>query len=147
MLESLTKTFHSVGYTLQRAQPYSWKIFHSTESDKIENEFYKHRYPFCDVFVMRKVKGRFVLKDKTGQNAWPQEYYTDDQIINRTERQFGDYTLCCPSQPEEYLTRTYGDSWAHVGATHFFNHKSAGLLRQVVFDIEADQLKPAVPFF
>ena len=69
-----------LGYTLQPAQPYSWKIFHSEQSEQIKNEFYTHRYPFCDVFVMREQKGRFVLKDKTGQNAWPEEFYTKEQV-------------------------------------------------------------------
>ena len=70
-----------LGYTLQPAQPYSWKIFHSSQSEQIKNDFYTHRYPFCDVFVMRELKGRFVLKDKTGRNAWPEEFYTKEQVI------------------------------------------------------------------
>ena len=89
---------------------------------------------------------RFVLRDKVGRNAWPQEYYTEQQVKEISERTFGDFRLCCPGQPEEYLSRTYGDSWPRVGATHFFCHKSAGLLRQTVFDISKDQFAPAFPF-
>ena len=79
-LESLGPVLAGLGYTLQPAQPYSWKIFHSTDSDLIKNDFYTHRYPFCDVFVMREVRGRYVLRDKTGQNAWPSEYYSKQQV-------------------------------------------------------------------
>ena len=80
LLESLVPVLADLGYTLQPAQPYSWKIFHSWDSEEIKNAAYTHRYPFCDVFVMRELRGRYVLKDKTGQNAWPNEYYTKDQV-------------------------------------------------------------------
>lgn len=144
--EGLTPIFSELGYRVQRSQPYAWKIFSETDSDEIPNEFYTHRYPFCDIFVMRKVKGRYVLRDKTGQNAWPNEYYTESQVENVAERQFGDLSLCCPGEPEEYLERTYGAAWPTVGATHFFCHKSAGLFRQTVFDIDPEHFRPALPF-
>ena len=146
VFESLTPIFADLGYRVQRSQPYAWKIFSEKDSDEIPNEFYTHRYPFCDIFVMRKVKGRFVLRDKTGQNAWPNEFYTETQVENITNRQFGDFNICCPGEPEEYLERTYGAAWSRVGATHFFCHKSAGLFRQTVFDIEPEHFRPALPF-
>ena len=145
-MEELIPTFASSGYTIQRSQPYAWKIFHTTDSDVIKNEYYTHRYPFCDVFVMKLSKGKIVLRDKCGRNAWPNEYYLPSQIENISERQYGDYSLCCISEPELYLSRTYGDTWPSVGATHFFCHKSAGLLRSSIFDIEPEQFKPALPF-
>ena len=143
----MSSAFAKEGCTIQRAQPYSWKIFHSTESDEIPNAFYTHRYPFCDVFVMKKNKDRFVLKDKTGQNAWPNEYYTTSQVDNICTKQFGDFELRCPGAAEEYLDRTYGGNWATVGATHFFCHKSAGLLQSTDFEIEGSMYQPALPFF
>ena len=132
---------------MQRSQPYAWKIFHSTESDKIPGDFYSHRYPFCDVFVMREVRGQFVLRSKCGRNAWPSEVYSRAQVAGRQRRQFGpaDLQLICPAQPELYLAATYGPGWASVGATHFFCHKSAGLLRQETWQLEAGQLGPALP--
>ena len=145
--ENLSSTFSSVGYTIQKAQAYSWKIFHATESDEITNAFYTHRYPFCDVFVMKKQKDRFVLKDKSGQNAWPNEYYSSSQLENITPRRFGDFELNCPGSAKEYLDRTYGEDWATVGVTHFFCHKSGGLLRSTDFEIEGGMFQPALPFF
>jgi len=147
VLIDLIPVFAREGYTLQRSQPYAWKIFHASESDEIENVYYTHRYPFCDVFMMKKAKDRLVLCDKSGQNAWPNESYTLKQIESITERQFGDFSLCCVSEPEEYLNRTYGDTWPRVGATHFFCHKSAGLLRQSLFEIEPNHYQPALPFY
>ena len=83
----------------------------------------EYRYPFCDVFIMRMHKlrsvltccvynalmltltCRYVLCDKAGRAAWPQESYSRAQVENREWRQFGDLSLPCPQQPEEYLTR------------------------------------------
>ena len=133
---------------MQRSQPYAWKIFHGTESDEIPGDFYSHRYPFCDVFVMREVRGQFVLRSKCGRNAWPSEVYSRAQVAGRQRRQCGpaDLQLVCPAQPELYLAATYGPGWASVGATHFFCHKSAGLLRQETWQLEAGQLGPALPY-
>ena len=96
---------------------------------------------------MRKVKQKYVLTDKSGRNAWPNESYSEDQVNNIQERLFGDIQFCCPGDAEKYLSQTYGDSWPSVGATHFFCHKSAGLLRQSVFNIDQHQFAPATPFY
>ena len=37
------------------------------------------------------------------------------KVAGRVERQFGDFRLFCPAEPEEYLDRTYGPSWPHTG--------------------------------
>ena len=115
-------------------------MFHASESDEIPGDFCSHRYPFCDVFVMREVRCQFVLRSS--------EVYSRAQVAGRQRRQFGpaDLQLICPAQPELYLAATYGPGWASVGATHFFCHKSAGLLRQETWQLEAGQLGPALPF-
>ena len=51
-----------------------------------------------------------------------------------------------PGSPELYLTNTYGESWDCRGATHFFNHSTAGISRSVQFDMEQDMFMPALPF-
>ena len=64
--EGLTRIFSDLGYRVQRSQPYAWKIFSEKDSDEIPNEFYTHRYPFCDIFLMKNQRGeRFVVADKT----------------------------------------------------------------------------------
>ena len=108
------------------------------------------RYPFCDVFVMQKLKkdGKhsYMLCDKTGRNAWLHEVYTQDQLDSVTARSFGNCVLQCPGSPEEYLNNTYGTNWAQVGATHFFNHQNAGFVRSTQFHLEMDMFQPALPF-
>ena len=68
-------------------------------------------------------------------------------MASRSLRQFGDFQLRCPGQPEEYLDRTYGPSWPHTGATHFFSHHNGGLCLSTEFSIaEAASFLPALPF-
>jgi len=143
-LKGLTKRLEEVGCCLQPAQSYSWKIFHRTESDEIPGGNFQHRFPFCDVFVMREKKGLWELRDKEGRNTWPDEKYTTAQVSGRVKRQFGDFSLFCPAEPEEYLDRTYGPSWPHTGKTHFFNHGTGGLTIPTTFELATHQ--PAQPF-
>ena len=101
-------------------------MFHASESDEIPGDFCSHRYPFCDVFVMREVRCQFVLRSS--------EVYSRAQVAGRQRRQFGpaDLELFFPAhtaQAELCLAATYWSDWARVGATLFFCHKSAGLLR------------------
>jgi hypothetical protein len=106
-----------------------------------------YRFPFCDVFVMREYRnGTVALCHKSGRNAWPSEYYTGEQLAHAQYRPFGHLQLRCPGQPEDYLDRTYGPSWPSVGATHFFDHRSAGCVISTRFQIEDSMRKPALPF-
>lgn len=95
---------------------------------------------------MKKEKGRFVLCEKTGRNAWPNEVYTPEQIKGVEPRRFGPTLLQCPGNPELYLDATYGSSWSTTGSTHFFNHKNGGCVRSTRFSIEDSMFMPALPF-
>ena len=109
--------------------------------------YFMYRFPFCDVFVMREYRnGTVALCHKSGRNAWPSEYYTGEQLAHAQYRPFGHLQLRCPGQPEDYLDRTYGHSWPSVGATHFFDHRSAGCVISTRFQIEDSMRKPALPF-
>ena len=81
------------------------------------------------------------------------------KVAGRVKRQFGDFSLFCPAEPEEYLDRTYGPSWPHTGfisekniqgilllsgKTHFFNHGTGGLTIPTTFELSTHQ--PAQPF-
>ena len=82
-----------------------WKIFHQVESSALEERNVQYRHPFCDIFIMKKQRGRFVLSDKAGQALWPQEFYWAEDVERRSWEQFGDFTLPCPANPHQYLAR------------------------------------------
>jgi len=146
LFSSLVSEFAAHGCGLERSNSYVWKIFHETNSDVIEDRGVSYRYPFCDVFVMKRRKNLYVLRDRAGQSAWSNEFYTKEQIENIECRLFGDFLLPCPGSPEEYLSRTYGDSWYSIGATHFLNHKSINFMQSTAFSIEECMYQPAKPF-
>ena len=83
--------------------------------------------------------------DKAGENAWPEEWYSEDQLAGISLHQFGDFLVPVPGGAEEYLDRTYGTDWRHTGSTHFFCHASAGLLQSPSFQLPAGPLPPALP--
>ena len=143
---SLATVFAEHGCALEKSNSYVWKIFHQTDSEEIEDRVVNYRYPFCDVFVMKWQKNKYVLRDKAGQSTWSNEFYTREQINNIEFRLFGDYSLPCPGNPEDYLARTYGESWHTRGATHFLNHRSIDFMQSTAFTIEESMYQPAKPF-
>jgi len=131
---------------LVRHQTYSWRIFHATDSSPITSQLLGpgHRFPFCDIFVMRPHKGRWDLRDKEGRHVWPHENYSIQQVEGREKRVFGDFLLPCPGEPEEYLDRNYGPSWRVQGATQWLSHDSGQLSRPQSFPLHS--FHPARPF-
>ena len=146
-MESLAPVFAAKGYRIERSQTYLWKIYHETDSEEVSNKVFSHRYPFCDVFVMKKDGEKIVIRDKAGQNTWKQEYYYDYQIENISTKQFGDFQLNCPDYAEEYLEQNYGEDWAEVGSTQVLCHKSIGKMQSMDFPISGSLFQPAVPFY
>jgi len=146
LFTSLAGVFAEHGCGLEKSNSYVWKIFHLTDSEEIEDRVVNYRYPFCDVFVMKWQKNKYLLRDKAGQSAWSNEFYTQEQINSIEYRLFGDFSLPCPGSPEDYLSRTYGESWYTMGATHFLNHKSIDFMQSTAFTIEECMYKPAKPF-
>ena len=142
---SLIPVFCAEGYTLQRSLSYSWKLFPSTDSDPVENSNYSHRYPFTDIFIMTRRSSVCHIRDKAGRNAWPNESYPLEDVLSPLHRHYGDLALACHHNPHNYLDRNY-PGWRETGATHFFNHKSAGCLQSCRFELEQEVLQPARPF-
>merc|ERR1712107_503127 len=79
----LAKTLEAVGCRVARAKDYSWKVWLDDQSDDIVSVGGKtesFRFPFCDIFIMCKRKGRYEVRGKQGRSAWPEEWYTVHQV-------------------------------------------------------------------
>lgn len=87
--------------------------------------------------------GGFVLCEKSGRNAWPNEVYSHQQIEQLQYRLFGDILLPCPGNPELYLDRTYGKNWRTVGSTHSVQHRTEKLYQADRFQLTRDMMEPA----
>merc|ERR1712013_863058 len=57
----LGKTLEAVGCKVARAKDYSWKVWLEDQSDDIVSggKTESYRFPFCDIFIMCKRKGRY----------------------------------------------------------------------------------------
>jgi len=146
LLEDIGDHLAAEHLCLVKNQSYSWRIFHCWESEPIKSALLgdDHRFPFCDVFVMRLRRGVWEVRDEEGRNAWPDETYSCQQVNLVEPRLFGDYLLPCPHNPEEYLDRNYGKKWAVQGATQWLSHDTGGLFQPSSFAIE--NFSPAQPF-
>ena len=54
----LMPVFEAAGCGLAQSNSYVWKIFSHRNSRAVEGRNVDYRYPFCDVFVMRRHKDR-----------------------------------------------------------------------------------------
>jgi len=146
LLKNVGDMLEANGLCLVKNQSYSWRIFHQWDSEPISSALLGkgHRFPFCDIFVMRLHRGVWEVRDEEGRNAWPDETYSVEQVDLAEPRLFGDYLLPCPHQPEEYLDRNYGAKWSVQGATQWLSHDTGGLFQPSCFSIE--NFSPAKPF-
>merc|ERR1712004_620681 len=146
----LAKTLESVGCRVARAKDYSWKVWLEDQSDDIVSiggKTESYRFPFCDIFIMCKKKGRYELRGKQGRSAWPEEWYTVHQVEAAFPAAFGDVELPCPLDPHLYLDRTYGVDWNEIGSTHQFCYRTGAVLSTTTFPISCSAtFQPALPF-
>jgi len=139
----LRPELRSAGCDLCQSNSYVWKIFHLTDSISIENVEY--RYPFCDVFIMKRHKKKY--KCNANKSIVMMTNTLSLDVENREWRNFGDLSLPVPVHAEDYLTRTYGEDWAYMGATHNISHNSRDILTSERFELKDGQFLPALPFY
>jgi len=146
----VAKTLEFMGCKVARAKDYSWKVWLEDQSDEVvsaSGKIANYRFPFCDIFIMCKKKGRYEVRGKDGKSAWPEEWYSLHQVEATNLCQFGDVHLPCPADPHLYLDRTYGEGWNEMGATHQFCHRTGALLSTTTFPIASTaNFQPAFPF-
>lgn len=145
-LQNLQSIFESKGYRMCEAQLFGYRIFHESESEHMRSEFLNHRYPFCDVFVMKKSRNKCYIATASGRTLWPKEYYYVKDTEKLEQKPFGDFFLNCPANAEEYLNRYYGLEWFSVGATHNYDHITRQYVNSVKFKLKQCHYQPAKPF-
>jgi lipopolysaccharide cholinephosphotransferase len=92
------------------------------------------KYPFIDLFIVTKDNNKFVLKNITARNMWPNEYYENDEIESLKLYDFDDYQLYGLKNPIKYLDRSYPD-W-RIKASKNFDHLTHEILQNTEFPIE-----------
>lgn len=133
-------------YELIVVEGFGYRVFHRTDSEMLPSEHQIHRYPFGDIFVMKRKAEICYIVSVCGRTLYPEEYYYNKDIDNMQKRLFGDIFLNCPGNVEEYLERTYGENWLTQGATHNYDHISQQFVKSVKFTLQQEHYQPARPF-
>jgi len=103
------KTLEVMGCRVAKAKDYSWKVWLDDQSEEVTSANGRtadYRFPFCDIFIMSKKKGRYEVRGKQGRSAWPEEWYSLQQVEKAKLSQFGDMHIPCPADPHLYLDRS-----------------------------------------
>ena len=142
----LRQVLSDKGCEIIEAPVFGYRIFHRFDSESLPGKYQKHRYPFCDIFVMKKKARTCSIANGCGRAMWPEEYYCDRDIENMQPRLFGNAYLNCPENFEGYLSRTYGEDWQSEGATHNYDHIHQEFVNSVRFKLLKEHYQPARPF-
>lgn len=148
-LLSLAPTLLRSGVELHEAFS-GYRLFHATESVLIDGpvQKYKRRFPFCDVFIMRKGKRkRLELRNDASRTCWEDEWYKIDEVEPRQPRLFGNFHIMCANNHLPYLERTYGPDCLEVGLTQYYSHSDSQAFSQPKqVCLETVGFEPAKPF-
>ncbi|XP_028400190.1 uncharacterized protein LOC114523462 [Dendronephthya gigantea] len=143
----LKRFLNDNGCELIEVPIFGYRVFHKFDSESLPGEYHNHRYPFCDIFVMKRQRQLIsVIANGCGRSLWPEEYYYNKDIDNIQPKLFGDIFLNCPANADEYLERTYGESWYTEGSTHSYDHASKQSVKPVKFKMQPEHYEPARPY-
>ena len=134
------------GFEVTEAPSFGHRVFHKTDSDRLP-DCHLHRYPFCDIFVMKTCGGdKCCIENRCGRTLWPNEVYNTKDTKKTERRPFGDLLLNCPANSEDYLSRNYGEEWRTEGATQSYDHTTRSMVKPVRFLLGPEHYQPAKPF-
>lgn len=145
-LKEVKRLLNEKGYDLVEAPSFGYRTFHKSDSERLPSEFQNYRYPFCDIFVMKRTYTKCFIANRCGRTLWPNEFYYNKDIENMELKPFGAFFLNCPANAEDYLCRTYGEKWRSEGATQFYLHVTGANAKSVKFKLEKVHYQPAIPF-
>lgn len=112
-LLSIADQFNNLGYEIFDTHPISIKIHAQTGIIIESSSKYQLRYPFMDIFPMKKIDGYYVHSNIEARNIWPKDKFTAYTIENLEKCSFGALTIYCPHNAKENLTSMYGDKVMH----------------------------------
>lgn len=103
---------------------------------------FEWNYPFVDIFVMSKRRGRWEYESEVTQSVW-NDYLEENELFPLKTCGFGPLNVPCPNKSEQYLKRGYGDDVF----THYYeqyDHKNEVGRVAVKRKLE-DGIKPLLP--
>jgi len=108
-----------------------YKIFDKNGKDIKNNNF---KYPFIDLFVMKKENDKIILKNKIAQEQWPNEFYYINELYPLKLYEFEDYQIYGPQNTINYLDRSF-DGW-RIKGNKTYDHIQHINVNKIEFPIE-----------
>lgn len=111
--------------------------------------FRNKKIPGVDIFMFERENDKYVFKCPKARKNWPKEFFVADKQVPdlHFERSaFGPLFLPHVYNPEDYLSRTYGDDW-HTVAYDVFDHRNGIVMPDRAFSrvIDSHQYAPKLP--
>lgn len=98
------------------------------KSNKILYE--KYRYPFIDIFLMKKQKGELVYLG----NKWEKCRFNEQDLFPLVNRKFGNLKIKSAKKPKEYLNGCYGKEWDKYGLISY-DHKNERMIKPIKINL------------
>lgn len=102
-----------------------------------EDGYYPWRYPFIDLFVMKREGNKIIYACKNALIAFGEReyFYTEELQQPLPLTSFGPMEIPVPHNSKEVLTRAYGDDWQNIGYVEY-DHEMEQELDKIVFHIK-----------
>lgn len=131
---------HALGYAIADDDLVGWhvyqiqKVFLPTQNKEVQ--------PFLDLFFMQQENDQWVLSQPKGRKFFPKCIFLNSQVETLVRYPFGGFEIWGPTQPELFLERQYGPTWAKEGHYHFSHHMDEQP-KKYVWTLSAEDLQPA----
>jgi phosphorylcholine metabolism protein LicD len=112
----------------------NWKWNEVNKEIELEETF-NYKYPFVDIFLVKKDGDIFHYANRYVQRVWPNYYHTVQDLLPLKKYQFSDFYLIGPNNPTNYLNRSYGSDWEHIGYKSY-DHLNQRMVPLIKFKIE-----------
>jgi phosphorylcholine metabolism protein LicD/GR25 family glycosyltransferase involved in LPS biosynthesis len=102
------------------------------------------KWPFIDIFILKKDHNKYVLSDKKQFLTWKDSFFYETDVLPLNEHDFGDFKINVPNNSKEFLDRNY-KNWESEALLQWFHleeraHNSSEIVKVTTNGI------PATPF-
>jgi hypothetical protein len=142
----LRKIFRKCGYGIVKAYDafgatFGYKIFYLSHKNI---KGFNYSFPFIDIFLYKKMGGKWKPSEKDARDIWPAEWFTDDELFPLKKYKFGSFQIYGPNKYDEYFNRLYGKDW-NIVAYRQYDHSKEEEVKKVKVKLSQKDRVPAQP--
>lgn len=132
--------FSKFGYSTVETD-FGYKIFYS---DRPLIEGVEWSFPFLDVFVYKKMQGRYKLAYPYARKEWPKDTWLPEELYPLRRYKFGATSVWGPATNVGYFEKLYGKDWNEV-AYRIWEHQEERPASKVKVQLTKSMRRPARP--